>query len=318
VADVALTAPERLVGFVQHVASERDVAGIFLATNCGAAADLAFVRENLGVVTYSPPPRAADADGDAGEEALALARAAVVEQIIMARAGFVVVPPLPPPQPQSHPAVPRGSTRSRTPVTSRAAKKHSESGGCGRRKASLARVGQVPPGVGNPPEVRDTSNFALFVLEQRRVWRARAAAAAGADAAWDGSLGAEGDGWALCCGAAPALALWSPAGRAVVQAGVPFSLEVWAAFVPLGTAVSLLLTRHDAADGAGAGAADESEGTLLPVAAPGVVTLTFPPGVAGAYSASLRLVDTALGSVSKDYGSVRPRSPPQAINCLGV
>ena len=85
----------RQVGFVQHVASERDVAGIFLATNCGVAADLAFVRENLGAVTYSPPPRAADADGVAGEAALALARAAVVEQIIMARAGFVVVPPRP-------------------------------------------------------------------------------------------------------------------------------------------------------------------------------------------------------------------------------
>ena len=213
--DVALTAPSRLVHFVQQVMSdvEEGVAGIFLATNCGNAMHLEYVQENLGAVRR---PSSGDWRRAAHE--------AVIEQIIMSRARVVI----------------------------------------------------VPPGVGNPPNVEDTSNFSLFVLEQRRLnarrarerWQERrvlrddatrqhsgssteTSALTGVESATPADTHADAH-YLMCCGASPVLSIWRPrAGDKLSVSGVGDGawlwLEVWGAFLPSDSKIRVELVLEHAA-----------------------------------------------------------------------
>jgi len=162
--DVALTAPERMVGFVQDVIAGFDLSGIFLATNCGNEQDMMFVEESLGSKRFPSSNRWDES-----------AREAVVEQIIMSRAAVIV----------------------------------------------------VPPGVGNPPNVNDTSNFSLFVIEQRMI---------------DASLlnVTPPPPFFLCCGTSPVLSIWRPAGGDALLDVV--EVQVWGAFLPWGMQASILIS----------------------------------------------------------------------------
>ena len=184
VVDVALTAPTRLVDFVEAIMADKGIKTCFLATNSGNADELAYVTEALGCRTRSASPdwRAFTAD-------------AVIEQAILSASSFLI----------------------------------------------------VPPGVGDPTNVMDTSNLSLFVLEERLIRRtekllsdtgsARAPDAAAVSAR---DLLNTSEDYAICCGTSPAAAMWRPRQGDAIS-GEVITFEAWAAFLFPGSEIFLTL-----------------------------------------------------------------------------